>query len=147
MGLGMVVLSAAQALAALGSDESSVASDVAHLRAQARGASSTAAGYVVHEMQLPSGTLVREYVGPAGKVFAVSWDGPTKPDLHSLLGAYFAPYVDAASASPRGAAARRHFEVRQADLIVQSSGRMRAFSGRAYVPSLLPPNVSPGDIH
>src|SRR5689334_16954720 len=47
------------------------------------------ADYTINEITTRSGTLVREYVSPDGRVFAVSWRGPTAPDLASLLGSYF----------------------------------------------------------
>jgi hypothetical protein len=143
--LALAAVAAVPALAALGGNVASVDSDRAHLKAQLKSVS-PGAGFSVHEMQLPSGTLVREYVAADGTVFAVTWHGPTKPDLSATLGTYFQQYVDAAKSSPHGAAARRHFQVRQPDLVVQSNGRMRAYSGRAYVPSLLPPNVSLDEI-
>jgi hypothetical protein len=40
----------------------------------------------------------------------------------------------------------RHLTSQGTDLVVQSNGRMRAFFGTAYVPSLLPPNFSVEDI-
>ena len=56
--------------------------------------SATAVPYTVSEATLTDGTLVREYVGQSGVVFAVSWHGPHTPDLSSLLGSYFAGYLD-----------------------------------------------------
>jgi hypothetical protein len=130
------------ALAALGGDVVSVQADGAHMKASVRPGTSVA-GYTVQEMTLPSGTVVREYVSSAGKVFAVGWNGPTMPDLRQTLGTYFEQYIAGASAPHVG---HRHLTVRQSDLVVQSNGRPRAFYGRAYVPSLLPPNVSIDDL-
>jgi len=146
LGIGLLGQAASPlALAALGGDVSSVGADGARLKAQSRPATPQI-GYSVQELQLPSGTIVREYVSAAGRVFAVSWRGPTKPNLAQLFGDYFQPYQAAAKAQPHGAATRRHFTVRQPDLVVESNGRMRAFFGRAYVPSLLPATVSVDDI-
>lgn len=133
------------ALAALGDDVASVSNDRLHMHAQFKGVTSSV-GFTVQEIQAPSGTTVREYISPSGKVFAVSWTGPAKPDLRQLFGNYFQQFVNASSSVRHGAAARRHFEVQQPDLIVQSSGRMRAFYGRAYVPSLMPSGITPADI-
>ena len=115
------------------------------MHAQVKG-STASTGFTVQEIQAPSGTLVREYISPNGTVFAVSWTGPSKPDLRQLFGTYFQQYVSASSTMHHGAATRRHFEVKQPDLVVQSNGRMRAFYGRAYVPSLIPAGVTPDDI-
>lgn len=94
-------------------------------------------------LQLPSGTLLREYVSVGGTVFGVAWSGPTIPDLRTALGSYF-PELASAASTRRGN--HHEFALNGTDLIVQSSGQMGAFSGRAYVPSLLPQNVSPSDI-
>jgi hypothetical protein len=96
------------------------------------------APFTVQEHSLPSGTVVRQYVAN-GTVFAVSWQGPSMPDLRRLLGdSYFTQYRQAAPASRSG---RGHLHVQDPGLVVQSSGHMRAFSGKAYVPQLLPRGV------
>lgn len=131
------------ALAALGGNISSVATDTLQLRAQLRATSSN--GYSVHALQTASGIHVREYISAQGKVFAVAWDGPNLPDLTQLLGDYF-PAFRAAMSERRSRGIRGPVSLRQDDLVVESSGRMRAFIGRAYVPSLLPPQVSIDEI-
>ena len=103
----------------------------------------THTGYDVHELTLGSGTVVREFVGPAGTVFGVAWQGPIKPDLQRLLGAGFERFV-AAARVPHGD--HRSLSVRDPDLIVESAGRMRNFTGRAYLPGQVPPSVSVADI-
>lgn len=143
--LTIAALSPLAALAALGDNVASVSSDRAHMHAQLKGVTS-AVGFTVQEIEAPSGTLVREYVSPNGTVFAVSWTGPSKPDLRQIFGSYFQRFLSASSTAHHDAASRRHFELRQPDLIVQSSGHMRAFHGRAYVPSLMPAGVTPDDI-
>jgi len=92
---------------------------------------------------LPSGTLVREYSGADGYVFAVTWNGPFMPNLRQTLGRYFDVYVAAAKANRTD---HRHLQIEQNDLVVQASGRMHSFAGRAYLPLALPPGVSPGDL-
>jgi hypothetical protein len=144
-GLAVLTLASLPVLAGLGGDFTSVQTDRAALKAQMR-ATTPAAGYSVEQMQLPSGTVLNEYVSPDGKVFAVSWHGPTKPDLRQAFGTYFQQYATAAQQAPRNPGTRRHFQIRQPDLVVESSGRMRAFFGRGYVPSLMPPNVTAEDI-
>ncbi|HEY2589999.1 MAG TPA: DUF2844 domain-containing protein [Steroidobacteraceae bacterium] len=143
--IGLTAAWALPALAALGDNVASVSNDRLQLHAQLKGVTSSI-GFTVHEIEAPSGTLVREYVSPTGTVFAVSWTGPVKPDLRQLFGSYFSQYVSASSTVRHGAATRRHFQVKQPDLIVQSNGRMRAFNGRAYIPSLMPSGVTPSDI-
>jgi hypothetical protein len=131
------------AFATLGEAEITVQTDVARSLASLK-SSQERQGYRVHEIQLPSGTVLREFVGTDGKVFAVAWQGPTRPDLRQALGQYFDAYVSA----PRGKFAdRRHVQVQQGDLIVQAGGHMGALSGRAYLASAVPSGVSLGDLH
>jgi hypothetical protein len=99
--------------------------------------------YTVHELQTPAGTLVREYVSPAGIIFGVAWEGPSLPDLRQILGTYFGNYTEAAKTARTG---HRSLAVEQPGLIVHSRGHLRAFFGQAYVPQLLPPNVSSDEI-
>lgn len=139
---GLAATWAAPAVAALGGDASSAQADQLSMKASAR---STATGrFTVHELQAPSGTTVREFASPAGKVFAVTWQGPWVPDLRQILGDYFEPYVQAAQAKRAG---RGPLEIRSGGLVAQSGGRMRAFAGRAYVPELMPADVSADDLY
>jgi Protein of unknown function (DUF2844) len=129
------------ATAALGEPEASVQADAAQLKGTVQ--VTAHASYRVHEIQLPSGTLLREYVGSDGKVFAIAWNGPAIPNLRQTLGQYFDNYVTAAKANRSG---HHHLQIQQSDLVVQSSGHMRAFSGRAYLPPAVPGGVSVGDL-
>jgi hypothetical protein len=124
------------AIAVLGGDEASIQGDSIHLK----GAISVqqTVRFAVHEIVQPSGTSVRQYVSPAGTVFAVAWQGPLMPDLRQLLGPYFDSYVAAAKAKR---AKRTPVVIRGASLVVLSGGHLRAFSGRAYVPDLVPQDV------
>jgi hypothetical protein len=129
------------ALAELGGDLSSVESDQLKMKGTLR--TTTTEAYTVHEIQTPTGTVVREYVTPTGKVFAVAWRGPKMPDLRQTLGTYFNQYTQA----PRPAHPNHaHFSVTQPNFVLQSSGHMRAYFGRAYVPQLLPQDVPVTDI-
>jgi Protein of unknown function (DUF2844) len=139
----VAVLSPGIASATLGEPEITVQSDVAQLRTSIK-TSEDRASYRVHEIQLPGGTLLREFVAPDGNVFAVAWNGPTKPNLRQAFGKYFDAFVSA----PRPKFAdRRHLQIQQGDLVVQGSGHMRAFSGRAYLASAIPSGVNLGDLH
>jgi len=77
------------AAAALGEPESSVQADGALLRGSIK--VSDHANYRLHEIKLPSGTLVREFAGPDGKIFAVAWRGPAAPNLRQTFGATSIP--------------------------------------------------------
>ena len=126
--------------AALGAAEASVFADQAQTNATLR--TVTGAKFTMHELQVPSGTLMREYVAPGGVVFGVAWEGPTMPDLRQLLGTNFDAYVAAVAARR----ARGPVSVELPGLVVQSSGRQRAFVGRAYVPQSVPTGVSAEDV-
>jgi hypothetical protein len=126
------------ALAALGEDASTVERDVKQMRAQRAVTASSA--YSVHELQLPGGTLVREYVTTTNRVFAIAWNGPSIPDLQQLLGAYFPRFTAAAQGLGR---ARRPVAVEASDLVIHTAGHTRAFSGVAYLPNQMPSGVRP----
>ena len=128
--------------AALGGTEASVFADQAQISATLRTVAS--AKYTMHELQTPSGTLVREYVASTGTVFAVAWQGPSMPDLRQVLGAHFDEYVAAVAAARR--TVRGPLSIQLPGLVVRSGGRMRAFAGKAYVPESLPAGVSADDL-
>jgi hypothetical protein len=131
------------ASATLGEPEITVQTDVTKLHASLK-SSVEGVAYRVHEVQLPSGTLLREFVAQNGNVFAVAWTGPTRPDLRQALGQYFEPYASAPRAKYSD---RRHVQIQQGDLVVQAGGHMRALSGRAYLQSAIPSGVNLGDLH
>lgn len=96
--------------------------------------------YNLHEIQTSAGTAVREYVSPSGSVFAVAWNGPWQPDLKQLLGSHFAEYQQALQSSTRQS--RGPISVHLPNLVVELSGHMRSFSGRAYLVDQVPAGVS-----
>ena len=131
------------ASATLGEPEVTVQNDAVRAKASIKSSLDRTA-YRVHEISLPSGTTMREFVAPSGMVFAVTWQGPIRPDLRQALGQYFEPFVSA----PRSKFAdRRHLQIQQGDLVVQMSGHMRALFGRAYLLSAVPSGVNVGDLH
>jgi hypothetical protein len=133
----LVLFCPGSASATLGESSTSVETDRASMKASLRAL--PAANFTVHEIQAPSGTTVREYVSQDGIVFAIAWQGPVMPDLRQALGRYFDRYTAAASARRLG---RRQVAISESDLVVQSGGHMRSFSGRAYLPQLLPQGVT-----
>ncbi len=130
------------AFAALGrqAESTDVDQKVLHARKSIR----PGAAFTVHELELPSGTVVREFVGPGGRVFAVAWRGPTLPDLKQIFGddnlrAFL-------SSPPEQRAPRKSRTVRQQGIVVHSAGSGRFFTGFAYIPSLMPRAVREEDI-
>lgn len=132
------LLQGALAWAALGSSPSNFGSTTTVSKARSLAATTTAgtAVYTVSQSTLDSGTVVREYVDANGVVFAVSWNGPTLPDLRTLLGDKFT--VMTANAAKRPKAGHSQLAVEQSDLVVVSNGHMRAYAGHAWIPSALP---------
>jgi hypothetical protein len=141
---GLLVVGAlwsAMASATLGESETSLTTESQLNRASLK--ESDYGSYRVHEMQLPTGTVLREYAALDGKVFAVTWNGPFIPNLKQSLGSYFNEFAAQAGAAH---GTRKHLEVRQPDLVVESGGHMRAHHGLAYLPQALPSGVSVGDL-
>lgn len=135
------------AKAGLGETVASVQADRVSMKGQLRARSE--AGYSVQEITAANGTIVREYVSPSGVIFAVSWSGPAMPNLQQSLGSYFTQYQAAVAAqrTTGGRAGHHHLEVRTPSLVMHVGGHMRQHFGLAYVPSLLPPNLSVSDLH
>jgi hypothetical protein len=96
----------------------------------------TAARYTVLETRLDSGTTIHEYLNTNGTVFAVSWSGPFMPDLKELLGVHFETMKD--HAARRQDSRRSRLALRGHDVVIVSTGHMRALEGRAWLPSRLP---------
>jgi hypothetical protein len=132
------------AAAALGGDLASVQADGAHMKGAIR--SSQASAYTLHEIDAPDHVTVREYISPQGKVFGVGWSGQSRPDLRQVMGGYFDQFSRAEAAQKSGARGRRPLVIRQPGLVVEMGGHMRAFSGRAYIPDMLPDGVGPGEV-
>ena len=141
--MGVLVAMAAmpaRASATLGGDSASVDAD----RVKMQGAllrTARSDDYTLHEVQSSTGTTVREYISSSGTVFAVVWQGPWLPDLKQILGPYFDQYQRARQAAPGMRRSRGSIVVELPDVVIQMSGRPRAFSGRAYVPRLMPARV------
>lgn len=109
--------------------------------------SAVAVAYTVNSTTLATGTVVREYVGQNGSVFAIAWQGPRMPQLGTLLGTYFPSYVQSLdeNRSAQGSGISSAV-VQRTDLVVQSGGHMGNFSGRAWLPAALPNGVTTDDI-
>jgi hypothetical protein len=120
--------------ATLGKDVASVQANEQHLNG-ARQVRALATGER-HDIQLPSGTIVREYVSPAGVVYAVAWRGPRTPNLQELLGDYF---PNLANRDRRGG--HHNLTVTMPDFVVRATSHTNFSSGKAWVPSLVPSGV------
>ena len=112
---GLLTAAFTPAHAALGQPAASVTADQMRMKAQLRQVAG--AGYTVDQITTPTGTVVKEFISPAGIVFAVSWFGPTLPNLAQLLGtAYFQTLTAAEKSHSFG---HNHVQLRTPHLVVR----------------------------
>lgn len=102
-------------------------------------AAAIGAPYRVVQDQDAAGRVIRQFVAGDGTVFAVAWSGATLPDLQQLLGDYFPAFRQAQQSNRRGLNA---LQGGAGGFVVQSRGRLGAFSGFAYDSALLPAGVT-----
>jgi hypothetical protein len=133
----MVPLCSIPAWAALGGNVSTVDSDAQALGGQHRMVAKV--GYNLHQITTADGSVVSEFVSPAGVVFGVSWQGHSLPNLSQLLGAHL---VDFQTGGRTNVIPRRGVTIQTDDFILTNIGHERSFRGRAYVPSLIPANMT-----
>ena len=132
------------AAAGLGGAMESVEAD--RVRFAARMSSTGAAGYAVHALKMPNGGVVREFTRPDGMVFAVTWRGPGRPDLHQLLGSLLFDRFQSDNVMPAGRRTHTPLASDHADFVVQTGGRPGAFWGVAFLPQAAPSGFSPSSI-
>ena len=133
----------APAHAALGGDTASVAADADALQGVIH--STPLQQYDIHDITSANGVRLREFQNRNGVVFAVVWSGPAMPDLQKLLGASYQTYATAVAAV-NASGLKRPLRIATPDLVVESEGHMRAYTGRAYLPALIPAGTSPADL-
>jgi len=98
--------------------------------------------YTIQEI-MTSDFVVKEYVS-GNTVFAVAWRGRRPPDLTSILGTYLQEYQEAsAAAASTGPRRRRGTRIQALHVVVETGGHAGDVRGRAYLPSLIPPGVTP----
>jgi Protein of unknown function (DUF2844) len=136
-----LLLGTAPAWAVLGEYENSVTTD--QQRVHGRAQEIVRQGYRIQEITAPNHTTIREYISPEGRVFGVSWQSFTMPNLQDLLGSYFAQFHELMKSQRRH---RGPVIVRTDSLVVESGGHMRAFRGRAYAPKLMPASVTAKEV-
>jgi hypothetical protein len=130
------------AWASLGDNVTTVQNDKVHMKGALR--SVAAQNYVKHEIRIPTGQMVREFVSSDGTVFGVAWEGPFQPDLQQLLGSYFEPVKQAVAAQQRHG--HGPISVETSGFVFQQGGHARSFHGRAFVPAMVPQGVDVTDI-
>ena len=140
LGVGLVLLATVGlAFGSLGGQASSVQADALHAQGKLR--SIPARAYSLHEIDTAKGILLREYVSPAGRVFAVTWQGAWMPDMRQLLGSYFDQYEQAAQQHQQAHPGRHPLAIQTPGLVLTLDGHPGWFIGKAYIPDLVPQGV------
>ena len=135
-----------RALASLGDREDSIQRDSAAMKGVRRNATTPAGkNFTVREIQ-NGGNTIKEFLSPQGVIFAVSWRGLSHPDLSILLGSYFNEYKNSRAALQKKKGRSAKIQVQSNNIVVEHSGHMRDVRGRAYIPNLIPNNVSVEDL-
>jgi len=135
----ILTLGTVPAWAVLGQYESSVSVDQQYLRSEDRVQAFQA--YKVHQLTTTNGTIVREYISPKGLVFGVAWQAPFMPSMQQLLGSYITK-LQTATPTQTHVQHMRGVIVKTNDFVFVNHGHLRLWKGSAYVPSLIPSNVS-----
>jgi len=136
-----------QAGAALGSHpEALVGSNrVASAKVSTTSVDATSRAYRIQTTTSQDGSTVKEFINSAGIVFAVSWQGPWRPDLKQLLGSYYTIFQQE-NAKRVTARARAPGVISSQDFVIKTRGHAHAFQGLAYVESMLPAGVQPSEL-
>jgi len=135
------------AIGALGDNAASVLTDQARMKGTLRSVDNRT--YVMHEITAPTGTVVREFVSPAGAIFGVAWEGQFPPDLQQLRGPYYQQAQQARQETSSAQQQRRRrapIVIETPGLVMYQTGHMRSFHGQAYIPQLVPQGVQASDI-
>lgn len=132
-----LALSCSPSWAVLGGDVASVQADQLRMRAT-RQTTNAVQGGTVHEIRMPDGSSIREFVNAQGIVYAVAWSTRLKPDFTQMLGRHAADFDAGVSAQSQKPGLQRSAAVDRGDLVVHSAGRPGAFVGRAWLKSQLP---------
>jgi Protein of unknown function (DUF2844) len=133
------------AMAVLGDNAASVLTDQARMKGTLRSVDNGT--YVMHEITSGAGTVVREFVSPAGIVFGVAWEGQFPPDLQQLLGPYYQQAQRAEKPEQQQRRRGAPVVIETPGLVMYETGHMRSFHGQAYIPQLVPQGVHVSEIH
>lgn len=132
-------LSPLTARAGLGENVAHIAQDRVVLRGTPVQVTRSGA-YDRHELQTAAGVQVREFADRSGRIFAVTFNGPSKPDLKVLLGAHYTEYATATRPSVSTHKVYTHASGTLALSIVKLP---RGFTGSAFIPDAVPVGVDP----
>ncbi|HLX69695.1 MAG TPA: DUF2844 domain-containing protein [Verrucomicrobiae bacterium] len=134
----MLMAGSLPAWAALGGTAASVESDAQVLGGQHKMIAKV--GYNLHQITRSDGSVVNEFVSPAGVVFGVSWQGHSLPNFSQVLGAHLSDFQNGQRTN---VVPRRAVTIQTGDFVLISIGHDRYFRGRAFVRSQIPSNLTP----
>jgi hypothetical protein len=143
LALGIGLLCASPVQAGLGNDAADILLDSAQMHGVV--AAQSLPQYEVQVITTDTGMRISEYLNGNGMVFAVAWAGPVQPDLRQLLGSHYADYSQALAALNHPGS-HRSARIDANGLVVELGGHMRAYSGRAYLPALMPAGVAAAEL-
>ena len=86
------------------------------------------------------GVKAREFSGPSGRIFAMTWSTHGMPYIKDLYAGYFPGYLAWIHAHPQPGYVPA-LSVQTQDLRAHMEGHMGDWFGSAYVPALIPPGV------
>ncbi len=86
------------------------------------------------------GVQAREFSGPSGRIFAMTWSTHGMPYIKDLYAGYFPGYLAWIHAHPQPGYVPA-LSVQTQDLRAHMEGHMGDWFGSAYVPALIPPGV------
>ena len=133
----MLMMGSIPAWAALGDNVASVDADAQVLNGQHIMAAKV--GFNLHQITLKDGSVVNEFVSPAGIVFGISWQSHFAPNLQQLLGSYLTNFQQGQRTH---VVPRRVLTVEGDNFVFHSFGLTGNFRGRAFVPGLVPANLT-----
>ncbi len=140
----MPLLQPLGAWAVLGGNAATVTQDGQPVAPSGRALAQQGHGIQQQSVLTAQNVTVTEY-SAGGVVFAMSWRGPVMPDLSQLLGTYFSRYT-AKLPAPTAATRNKPITILTPDLVLHADGHMRAFSGSAYAPGLVPAGLNLGTL-
>ncbi len=137
---GLILSLSVSAMAELGGDVSSVKAD--QQRMSATRSVSQAQAYSVHEIHTPANSVVREYVSPNGKVFAVSYRGQLLGEGNRLLAGYSEQIAPLVRSVHQGQHRGGPVTISLPGVVYHVTGHMRSYSMHAYLPGNVPQGVA-----
>jgi hypothetical protein len=102
--------------------------------------SSPQSNYTIYIQSISPDLVIKEYVSSSGNIFGVAWKGSTLPNFQILLGNYYSNYLSAQQQNPRSVFLQDN------NLVIESSGVMGGYIGRAFLPKQVPTGLAPAAI-